>query len=1235
MFRKYIYVFLFILSLTCFSDTEEKLKKGIMVYVPFENSTDIYLNGDNLLLNAFFKRNSNAYSPDFKKFLKNEPRIVKGKIGNGIFLESGTYGDFRRGTKNLLLLNSSKADGFPSGFNIIGNVRAKIIKNRCLVSKKTVKLLCEKNSGISTKKIKLPYAMRYIASVYLKGEKGGEIVSLIINDLTNKIEEKKQVVLDKKWKRYYVILPYKEREKEYKDKKLKEPIECEFQILSDGNFSFFFDALMLEQCGIYYSNRFFPSTWIEGGKERMSEVLNLPVSKKTFNPERGSVVFWMKPEGEKGIRRTYFSIGYGWDTPLCFGQFNNEVCFYNFMEKKVYFKKELLNRWSFVAITWDGNKSSVYIDGEKVVEVNAEKGFDSENIWKRHIFIMPGNSESGYPFASKTHINGIIDEFYIFKVPLSDQEIKYIQNLKSPLVEIPDVTVKYDYFINVFNREKKEVSLRYLLINNKNVRKKVDVNISTENFGFEKKYSLLLKPLEKKKILYDFPVGELVSGEYRIKIETRYNDKNLKSKSNIEVGPYRNKNVLPVLAWNAGEKNFEEMELLKKMGVNIVPARIIDPETEDWASRLGIYNFLHMSVRGKTRNNYPEDRIVKVDGSFDGPNPLSEYVQKTAKDQAENYMEYVVNYPSLKYIIVNTEWQLPMDFSKKFQGFVKEKFGIDLKKWMCDSSKAWWYLMPHNRLNPTLLGEKWFPEKGVVKLNDNFYKYHLWWHKGNANEVIINKICLEKIKEERKDITTIIEPILRSPPVKRYKKNVDVAEEWFYYENPRVAVNVQERLAAISRGSEMKPSGMPQFLFKPGGAAPYAVTPPPDMLKEVLWLCASRPLKMMSFWGWHRVLNKGKMLSYEEVMKIMKGKSWKDAIKIGRKIGEGGGLYIPEVKDEFSQFAKNVWQPYGILFKNWKNYPRKVVVVDSFASFIYSNVRWPNFGLLGDSLISSGIPFDVVYDEDFFDNKNLLSPYQIVVLPNTYALPENAYNQIKKFAEKGGIVIADENFKVKGIPGIKIFSKEQMDVFKKYIKEKTELPVKVETDNIIWNLLVLNGANYLVVVNDKREYGKYLGMWKKVKERGIGQNVKIRIDKDSGRYIFDISERRIVKAKREGNFYVFNSYLGGCEGKIFLLLKNRTGRPVLNLKKIVKRGSYQHMEISINGRNRAGGILFKYDIMTPAGKVFDISGYGITDKNGKLIVDFIIPVNAEKGKWKVKVENFISTSVKSCEFVVE
>ena len=67
MFRLSMLVFIFLFFFNCFSGIGEKLEKEVLIYAPFENSTDIYLVQKNLFLNSFFKRDSIAYYSNFEK----------------------------------------------------------------------------------------------------------------------------------------------------------------------------------------------------------------------------------------------------------------------------------------------------------------------------------------------------------------------------------------------------------------------------------------------------------------------------------------------------------------------------------------------------------------------------------------------------------------------------------------------------------------------------------------------------------------------------------------------------------------------------------------------------------------------------------------------------------------------------------------------------------------------------------------------------------------------------------------------------------------------------------------------------------------------------------------------------------------------------------------------------------------------------------------------------------------
>lgn len=619
------------------------------------------------------------------------------------------------------------------------------------------------------------------------------------------------------------------------------------------------------------------------------------------------------------------------------------------------------------------------------------------------------------------------------------------------------------------------------------------------------------------------------------------------------------------------------------------------PERFDWASEFALYGHCFMHIRARPRKSNPNDRITTISGKVDGPNPWNPHIRKTTEEEARRYAERLADSPSLRCVIINTEWTPPMDFGERFRREVLERFGLDITKWRTTPENAWRVLHPHNRLRPNLLGEDRFPKGGVVPLEDRFYRFHFWWHHGGGNEVPINETCSRAVREARNDAVRIVEPVLRAPPLKRYT-DVDVAEEWFYYYNPRIAITIQEQLGCVSRNRDMRPSGMRQFLFKPGGVSPYAGTPPPDMLKEVLSLCLSRPLSMMTFWGWHRVLEQGKMSTHSELRKIFEGLQWKEALKKARELGgETGGLYIPEVKDEFRRFSEEVWKPLGPLMKRWVNSPRRIAVILSFASWLYDNIRWDALGRtwLGGTILSSGLPFDFLYDESFFEEPNALEQYRVVILPDDIVtIPQPVHRALRRFVRSSGVVLGDKNCPIEGIPPMKRSSKDEIEKVRKLIIEVSDLPVRSSTPEVFWNLLELDGAKYLAAVNDKREFGKYYGQWKRARERGIPQRASLKVRHSLGRHLYQLISSEEINVKRKKDWAEFKLDLPPSVGRIILFVTERpTELRVEASRSQLSRGENLSLRFTLAGeRGRVeGAIPLKLSIREPSGRIHDRS----------------------------------------------
>ena len=264
------------------------------------------------------------------------------------------------------------------------------------------------------------------------------------------------------------------------------------------------------------------------------------------------------------------------------------------------------------------------------------------------------------------------------------------------------------------------------------------------------------------------------------------------------------------------------------------------------------------------------------------------------------------------------------------------------------------------------------------------------------------------------------------------------------------------------------------------------------------------------------------------------------------------------------------------------------------------------------------MPFDVLYDESFAEDPQVLRNYRVVVLPNhVVALPRVAHAQIRQFVERGGLVVADELCKVEGISNTTVF-KEGEDAVTPLLQH-ANLPVKCETPEVLWNLLELDGATYLVVVNDKRDFGRYFGRWQKVKEKGIAQQVKLRARKELGRCVLDLTRSRPAKAQGVGDWHEVDLDLGPTGGRILMFVPAAPARLLLRTAaQVVPRGGAQKIEMTLatDSGTMAGAVPVEVTVLEPSGQKHDRSGTALL-RSGKHSFTFTIPLNGERGKWQI------------------
>ena len=351
----------------------------------------------------------------------------------------------------------------------------------------------------------------------------------------------------------------------------------------------------------------------------------------------------------------------------------------------------------------------------------------------------------------------------------------------------------------------------------------------------------------------------------------------------------------------------------------------------------------------------------------------------------------------------------------------------------------------------------------------------------------------------------------------------------------------------------------------------------------------------------------------------------------------------------------------------WKNAPRRVALVNSFASSLFGNIRWPNSGILGNALIKSGVPFDVLYDNDI---EKGIGDYDVVVIPNGYALPEKGVQHLNEFSKRGGIVIADEKMRVKTLKNVRIIQigkinekelvKKEQELLRQfkgntaspgYIEGMQELQREAEagiqnsglgdllknalkttfhTDhkNLYWNHLQASGANYLFAVNDLRIPGPVYGRYGKVREQGVAQKVTFSVRDPKFRFAYDLTScRRIPFEKAQVSLN-----LPPCGGKIILFTQKQLGALSVKSEKMISPGA--KLKYGAKLANGEGLIPIRFQIVSTDRKTV-LTDFHTVLKNGSVSETLTIPLNIPKGNYEIFAKELATGKLKSCVFTVK
>jgi hypothetical protein len=489
----------------------------------------------------------------------------------------------------------------------------------------------------------------------------------------------------------------------------------------------------------------------------------------------------------------------------------------------------------------------------------------------------------------------------------------------------------------------------------------------------------------------------------------------------------------------------------------------------------------------------------------------------------------------------------------------------------------------------------------------------------------------------RRDLWTFFDPAVRQPSISGAGGGVDVLSHWTYtYPDPQRIGMCADQLFAMSaaNGKNQRVMKMTQLIWYRSQTAPTQspngqltpvawedhdpdaayITIAPMHLKEALWTQISRPVQGIMYHGWQSLVPTNSTGAYRYTN--------------------------PNVVPVLKQLMHEVIEPLGPTLMALPDDRSEVAFLESFTAQMFarrgsygSNQDWAADVWL--ALQHAHVQTDILFEETLI--KGGLSGRKILVMPYCDVLSKSVLDRILDWQKKGGKIVADEFL----CPALKAdFTLASFKRSKKADADKARvlelagqlagfaLPQKVRCDNpeMVVRTRKFGEALYVFVVNDRREFGSYVGQHGLVMENGVPSRGVISLNAEAAN-VYDLTGTQFIVPKRgEGGTLSWPVNLGPADGRIFLVMP----KPLLGIQMEVPEtatvGNQLQVGVKItttqNEPPRAV-IPMRLDICDANGKSSEGTGFYAAE-NGILELNLDLATNDDPGFWEIRVKELAS-----------
>ncbi|MBI2481641.1 MAG: LamG domain-containing protein [Planctomycetia bacterium] len=532
-----------------------------------------------------------------------------------------------------------------------------------------------------------------------------------------------------------------------------------------------------------------------------------------------------------------------------------------------------------------------------------------------------------------------------------------------------------------------------------------------------------------------------------------------------------------------------------------------------------------------------------------------------------------------------------------------------------------------------------FPKDRVIADDDPILQYLRWfWQQGDGwNE--LNTRVDQGLKQhiERDEFWTFYDPACRVPSVSGSGGNVDMLSHWTYsYPDPiRIGLCTDELFEmARASGREQDVMKMTQLIWYRSQTAPENatasgepspwvdqdpdaayITIAPLHLREAFWWKMARPIKGIMYHGWQSLVKTDSPGAYRYTN--------------------------PNTQKELKRLVDEVVVPLGPTLLQVLDAESDVVFLESFTSQMFARrgtYGW-NHTWAGDMyhiLMYAQLQPRVLYEESLLAGG--LNGAKVLVMADCDVLTESIVKAIDEFQATGGLVIGDGEV----CPAIKLdksiarFNRtKQADVdraalqsaakdLRDWLDAKYSRTVASTNPDVVTRRRRFGTTDYVFAVNDRREFGGYVGGYGLVMEDGLPSHTQLQLHRQAG-HVYDLLARRELSPEVTDSGLTLPLSLGPCEGRVLMVTEHPIRNVTVTVPETATHGQQTTIEIAVTDGESPLDAVVPIDvrIIDPEGVEAEMTGY-YGAAGGKLAIPFDFAPNDRTGVWEIQVKELAS-----------